>query len=235
MSDTKTIGKGYKAVLVLYVRKCDCDADDYMNDSETMEEGYKAVVVLYMQLCGPGVKCVTAAIWLELADPFPSILCYNLAMEFQRVPPPMRWQLCAHCNEIIYVIVSPDECPKCGNPMIIRSFSNLQSTRRTEPKFHQTSMLRPTSNLHVAKPSIAKPERPKPLFELMLERDIASMIRETVGTDNCIAGQDKNQEPKWRTAHRKNRSWTAEEWKQWRREQGYRAWTGQISAEYASK
>ena len=38
MSDTKTMGKGYKAVSVLYVRKCDCDADDYMNDFETMEE-----------------------------------------------------------------------------------------------------------------------------------------------------------------------------------------------------
>ena len=96
-------------------------------------------------------------------------------------------------------------------------------------------MLRPTSNLHIATPSFAGPERPKPLFELMLERDIAFMIRKTVVTDNCITGQVKNQEPKWRAAHYQNHSWTAEQWKEWRREQGYRAWTGQISAEYASK
>ena len=155
-------------------------------------------------------------------------------MEFVRVPPTMRWQLCANCNDIIYVIVSPDECPKCGNPMIVRSSSNLQNTRCTEPKFHHTSMLRPTSNLHVATPSIARPERPKPL-ELMLERDIASMIRKTVDTDNCITGQVKNQEAKWMAAHYQSHSWTAEEWKEWRREHGYRAWWGQISGEYASK
>ena len=152
-----------------------------------------------------------------------------------RVLPPMRWQLCAHCNEIIYVIVSPDECPKCGKPIIVRSTANLQNTMCTKPKFQHPSMLRPPSNLHITTPAIARPERPKPLFELMLERDIAFMIRKTVVTDNCITGQVKNQEPKWRAAHYQNHSWTAEQWKEWRREQGYRAWAGQISAKYASK
>ena len=142
---------------------------------------------------------------------------------FSEFPPPMRWQFCAHCNEIIYVIVSLDECPKCGKPIIVRSTANLQNTMCTRPKFQHPSMLRPPSNLHITTPAIARPERPKPLFELMLERDIAVMIKRTVDTDSRTTGQVKDQEPKWRAAHNQKHSWSAEEWKEWRRENGYRA------------
>ena len=150
------------------------------------------------------------------------------------MPPPMRWQLCANCNDIIYVIVSPDECPKCGRPIIVRSTATLQTTMCTMPRFQHSGMLRPPATLHVTTPAIARPDVPKPLLGLMLERDIVSMIRRSRGTDNCITGHLKNQEAKWKAAHYQSHSWTAEEWKEWRREKGYRAWTGQISGECAS-
>ena len=110
------------------------------------------------------MKWLAAAIWFKLVFPFPNISYYNLcAMEFLRVPLPMRWQLCAHCNEIIYVIVSPDECPKCGKPIIVRSAANLQTTMCTMPRFQHPSVLRPRGNLHITTPAIARPDVPKPI------------------------------------------------------------------------
>ena len=59
-----------------------------MSDFETMEKGYKAVLVLYVRVCGRGVKCLTAAIWFELAAPFPTYCITIWPWSFSEFPYP---------------------------------------------------------------------------------------------------------------------------------------------------
>ena len=158
-----------------------------------------------------------------------------------RVLPPMRWQLCANCNNIIYIIVSPDECPKCGKPFVVRSPATLQTAMCTVARIQRPEMLRPPATLHVTTPALARPEVPKPLLgtvchhvqRLMRERDIVSMIRRTVEIDNCAPGQVKSKKAERMAAHLRSHSWTEEEWESWRRERGYRAWAGRTLGKYA--
>ena len=137
-------------------------------------------------------------------------------MRFERVAPPLRWQLCAVCNEIVYTIVSPDECPKCGSPLV----------------------LRPPATSQVAASAIARPQLPDlPLRtvclhvqRLIFEQALVAMLQMPMETDNSGLATDENRRLPWKAGQLHNRSWTEEEWASWRRERGYRAWAGRASA-----
>ena len=127
-------------------------------------------------------------------------------MTFEKLSGPMRWCLCEGCNEIIYVIVAPDACPKCGGFIGIRKLKQA-----TQP---------------------SHPQRARPPFDavrlrlesLMLEQQMVAMIRQPRKSESDVRSEDTT------CGRHKNgwaeEEWTEEEWETWRREKGYRAWVG---------
>ena len=161
-------------------------------------------------------------------------------MEFVRVFPPMRWQLCASCNDIIYMIVSPDECPKCGRPIVVRSPATSQTAMSAVARIQRPELLRPPATLHVATAALARPQVPKPplwtvclhVERLMFDQAIVAMIRRPVETDSSVLAPDKSKSAERMAA--RSHSWTEEEWASWRRERGFRAWAGRADGSSSS-